>query len=309
MRGGICFFLLGIAVLQAVSAQASTFVTSQSLSFGTLIPLVSAGSVSVALNGAFTTNGVVSIAPSGTAAYQGIGLFTGTGLGIVADLVSISVLTSSVTLTNSIGGGGTIIVNNFVTDPSISLTLLSPQSNVRVGGTASFTSASKRGSYTGVVQVRASGLLSGTVTLNLPIILTLWSTMGMTQTAPLNFGAIEMRGGNSVVRIQPPTGARTIASGAAGINLIASPTPTAGQFKITGEPFMPVFVVIPSSMTLTGSKGGTMVVNNFTGTADPTNVTLNAAGEMNLFVGADLNVGANQTSGTYTGTYSVIANY
>lgn len=308
MRREIRFFLWGMIVFKTLTVQASTFVATQNMSFGTLIPLVSAGSFSLSLAGALTTNGNVALAPGGTLPSQGIALYTGTGLSLIADLVTISILSSSVTLTNNIAGGGTITVNNFVSDPSISLTLLGPQSTVRIAGTANFTSASKRGTYTGSVQMRGVGLLSGTATATIPITLTFWGMLGINQTVPLNFGAIEMRGGNSVVRIAPG-GNRTIVSGASGINLVANPAPTAGQFLITGEPNTAVSTQLPASMTLTGSNGGTMLVNAFAKTTNPANGTLNAIGSMTLSVGADLNINTNQMRGTYTGTYPVIANY
>jgi hypothetical protein len=293
-------------VLLLRSAAASTFVVSQDLSFGTLVPISSSGSVVVGINSAITTNGSVSVAPSGTAYYAGLGVFTGSGLSVVADVLTITILSSSVNLSN--GSGGVVVVNNFTATPNSSISLLSPSTNVYVGGTMNFTSASTPGNYTGSVQVQGSGLLSGTVVMTLPIILTLWNPLGISQTAALSFGGLEILGGNSVVQIAPQTGARTIVSGTGGVNLISGNPGNAGVFQITGNPNTSVTITLPSTASLTG-PGTAMSVSNFTGYPSSTAATLGASGTLTLDVGAQLNVNAAQAAGTYSGTYTLTASY
>lgn len=287
-------------------AFASTFTASQDLSFGTLVPVATSGSVTVGINSAITTNSSVTIAPSGTTYYAGMGVFTGSGLSVVADVLTVTVLSSSVTLSN--GGGGTVTVNAFTTTPNLSVTLLNPTANIYIGGTMNFTSASTPGNYTGSVQVRVTGLLSGTTTMTLPIILTLWNPLGISQTSALSFGGLELLTGNSTVQIAPQTGARTVVSGVGGINLISDNPGNAGVFSVTGNPSTGITITLPSSATLTG-PGAAMTVNNFTGYPSSTSATLGSSGTLTLNVGAQLVVNPAQAAGTYSGTYTLTVSY
>lgn len=302
-------FVLGIFI-NAFAVKASSLIATQSLSFGTLIPLTSSGSVSVSMSGALTTGGSVTVAPSGTGYYQGLMNFHATGLSAVVEVVTVSVLDNSVVLNNSRSGGGTVTVSNFVTNNSLTVSLLNPNiNNIPLGGTMSFTSASKGGTYTGSVRVRTTGLLSGTTNATVPITLTLWNALSVNQVSELNFGSIERLTGNSVVRLNPATSQRTVVSGASGINLVSAPASTAGQFGISGEPNVNISITLPSSVTLIGSNGGSMTVNNFTASPSSTATSLDNNGNRTLLVGADLNIGANQTAGTYSGTYNLTINY
>lgn len=83
-------------------------------------------------------------------------------------------------------------------------------------------------------------------------------------------------------------------------------------FAITGEPGYVYTITLPSSaVTLsgTGSTPPTMTVDTFT--SNPTSTgTLDATlGTSTLNVGATLHVGANQTPGLYSGTFSVTVAY
>lgn len=295
-----------IVLLFGGQAFATSFTLSRSLSFGTLIPVTSSGSVSIGLDSSITTNGNVTVAPSGSTYRSGLAVYTGTGLSVVADVLTMTVLSSSVTLSN--GVGGTVTVDNFITTPNLQISLLNSSANVYLGGTMHFTAASTPGNYTGSVQIRGSGLLSGSATVTVPIILTLWKPLGISQTSALNFGGIEKITGNSRIRIAPQTGARTITSGASGVNLIASKPGVAGAFQVTGNPSTAVSISLPSSTTLTG-PGTAMTVNNFVGYPGSTSATLDTNGNLNLQIGADLTVNTNQTRGTYNGTYNVTISY
>lgn len=299
-------FVLVIVVAAPGMARATTFTATKNLSFGTLIPNTTSGSVVIGLNGNITTNGAVTVAPSGTAYYAGQAVYTGSGLSAVANVVSMTFLNSSVTLSN--GSGGTVTVNNFTITPNLQVSLLNPSATANVGGTMNFTAASTPGNYTGSVQIQGSSLLGGNATVTLPIILTLWRPLSVSQTTALSFGWIEVRGGNSVVRLLPQNGTRTVTSGQSGINLITSKPGIAGEFAITGNPNTEVKITLPSSVTLTG-PGTPMTVNNFTSFPVDGTQTLNAAGTMTLKIGASLNVGTNQAPGTYSGTYTLTVSY
>jgi len=287
-------------------ATAATFTANKNLSFGTLVPNVTSGSVVIGLNGAITTNGSVTVAPSGTAYYAGQVVYTGTGLSSVANIVNMTFLNSSVTLSN--GTGGTVTVNNFTISPNLQVSLLNPSATANVGGTMNFTAASTPGNYTGAVQIQASSTLGGSATVTLPITLTLWRALSVSQTQAMNFGGVEVRGGNSVINITPQSGTRTVTSGQTGVNLIKSKPGNAAEFAITGNPNTAVTITLPTSTTLTGPWAA-MTVNNFTRFPATDSSTLNASGTMNLKVGASLKVNTAQAAGTYNGTYTITVSY
>lgn len=294
-----------VAVMPKIALTA-TFTVAKNLSFGTLAPTASSGSVVIALNSSINTNSTATVISSGTAYYAGQVVYTGTGLSNVANVVTMTFLSSSVTLSN--GAGGTVTINNFTITPNLQISLLNPSATANVGGTMNFTAASTPGNYTGSVQIQASSLLGGTATVTLPITLTLWRMLSVSQTVALNFGALEVTGGNSVVSLSPQNGTRTVTSGQSGVNLIGSKPGAAGEFSITGNPNAPVAITLPSSATLTG-PGAAMTVNNFTRTPSGENSSLNSSGAMTLKVGASLNVNAAQAAGTYNGTYTLTVSY
>ena len=296
--------ILGVLLLSSCTVSASTMTTTQNMFFGTWVPTAASGNISLTTSGTTTQSGV-SAAPSGSSAYQAILRFSSTGtLGAVLDVITLTPLSSAVTLSN--GSGGTVTVGNFAPQTGLGVTLLNPTVNIPMGGRLTF-SGTPSGTYTGSLQVQGSGLLSGTATATVPISVVFWQTLVVTQQTRLNFGAVEVISGAGTVRIVPQTGIRTVVSGAGNINLVSSPTPTAGSFLVKGQPNAAVTVTLPATATITGSNGGTMTVNNFT--KFPTTTTLDATGNLTLNVGADLMVGANQTAGTYTGTYTVTVNY
>lgn len=296
-----------VLLIASPNAFASNLYPTQTLSFGTLIPLASSGSVSVSSAGAISTNGVVSVAPSGTAYSQGIMRFDKTGLTGIINIATFAVLDSSVTLTNATGQ--TVTVNNF-NPTTLDISLLSNYADFNLGGTMTFNSSSTRGTYTGSVRVRVTYLILNTITTTLPITVTLWNNLTIQKLTDMSFGVMEVTGGNSVVRIDPSSGGRTIISGLSGVVLVPSaPASTAGSFLVAGEPNVQVNITLPTSVTLNGSNGGTMTVTNFVALPGSTSATLNASGNVTLKVGANLNVGAAQKNGTYTGTYNVIVNY
>ena len=87
-----------------------------------------------------------------------------------------------------------------------------------------------------------------------------------------------------------------------------------------------VRLAVSNSITLTGSNGGSMVLNNFTLDTDPELIWQSGNGNgtgngnrryrpaasdgfFTFRVGGTLNVGANQTPGAYTGTFDVTARF
>lgn len=302
--GKLQTLLLGGLLFLNGSVFASTLSVVQNMSFGTWVPTSASGSIVLSQSGTTTVTNLTA-APSGTAASQAILKYTGSGLvaGLL-DVVTITPQASTLTLTGS--GGGTVTVSNWTPAGNLTVSLLNPSVNIPMGGTLNF-SGSPSGTYTGSVLVQGNGLTSPAATVLLPVSVRFWRTLTVAEQTQLNFGAIEMRTGAAVIKLDPQTGIRSFVSGSGNVNLVTSPTPTAGVFNITGEPNVSVTVTLPSSITLTGSTGGTMTVNTFTkSVASP---TLNSSGQLSLGIGANLNINASQTAGTYTGTYTLTINY
>lgn len=282
---------------------ASTFVSQQSLSFGKLLLTSTSGTVTVSLNSSINTGGGATAV--GASYNSGVARYTGSGLSAVLELLTVSVVTSPVTLTNATGGVAT--VSNFTTTPGLYIGLASPAKDVNIGGQLNFTAATTPGVYTGNVQITGSSLLSGSATATVPITLTILRPITISQVTPLDFGVLEKLSGAAVVRLAAATGARTLVSGS-GVNIVPSPTGTAGTFLVTGTPNQSVSVSLPSSATLTGA-GTAMTVNNFTTVPAGNQATFSSDGNFNLRVGADLNVNAVQAAGRYNGTYQITVNY
>jgi Domain of unknown function (DUF4402) len=107
------------------------------------------------------------------------------------------------------------------------------------------------------------------------------------------------------VVIDPTTDARTVTGGV----VAAGGTPQAAQFYTYGGPLQTLQVFRGPLPVLNRAGGGASM--NVTGLTlnGPTTRFLNAAGLLDLRVGGTLAVGANQQSGSYSGTFDIIVNY
>jgi hypothetical protein len=94
-------------------------------------------------------------------------------------------------------------------------------------------------------------------------------------------------------------------------------TVQAASFAITGMPGYLYTVTLPTiditnPVTITSGAGGTgltMTLDTFTSATLSGTTTLSSGGTDTLTVGANLNVGANQLTGYYTGSFSVTVAY
>lgn len=95
-----------------------------------------------------------------------------------------------------------------------------------------------------------------------------------------------------------------------GVSLIdAGSVSTAASFDITGFADASFTIEVPSSVTIETAGGANqMVVNNFVSSLGA-NAILDANGEAKVFVGATLNVSAQQEAGMYSGSFQVIVAY
>jgi hypothetical protein len=124
---------------------------------------------------------------------------------------------------------------------------------------------------------------------------TIIAPIAITKTADLNFGNIVALTSAATVTIDP-AGIRSSS------NPLSLPTATAGtisaaSFDVTGLEDATYSIVLPGSFNVSDGTN-TMEVNTFTST--PTPAGLLTGGTQILTVGATIDVGANQATGTYT---------
>jgi Domain of unknown function (DUF4402) len=131
----------------------------------------------------------------------------------------------------------------------------------------------------------------------------------------LDFGSL-IAGGTAGTAVIAPGGTRTVSGGV----IAAASTFQPARFAGDGAPGQTVLISMSAnSYTLTRSGGTqTMTIDTFvigsspitTITTTPLSFTIaSATGIFNFPLGATLRVGANQTPGVYTGTFTVILNY
>ena len=125
---------------------------------------------------------------------------------------------------------------------------------------------------------------------------------------PLAFGQLTRPTAAGTV-VMAPNGIITTTGGVIGSTAITqTSTRGPGTFTVTGDPSRLFALTLPNTLTLR-SGVRTMTVNTFRSNWVSGTSRLSAAGSFALAVGATLRVGANQTIGTYTGTYAVTVTY
>jgi hypothetical protein len=118
----------------------------------------------------------------------------------------------------------------------------------------------------------------------------------------LNFGDL-VAGAAAGTVVVDIAGARTSTGGVS----LAAGTVSQASFTVTGEPNKSYTITVPASVTL-NSGANTMAVNTFV--LNPvTPATIPVGGTQPLNIGATLNVGANQATGSYTNTFNVVVAY
>jgi len=129
-------------------------------------------------------------------------------------------------------------------------------------------------------------------------------TISMTTTNGLSFGDISA-GATSGTVILTPGGARS-ATGGTSINTSTPGNPS--SFNVQGIANASFSITLPVSVILSDTASHSMTVDNFTSSPTPSGV-LDGSGQQTLFVGATLNVSANQAFGSYSGQMSVTVDY
>lgn len=129
--------------------------------------------------------------------------------------------------------------------------------------------------------------------------------LALSRTADLHFGAIAsgVFGGEVILQ---PNGDR-FASG--DVALVASGQAAPAAFSIIGHPEALFSVFLPLGMVITNQDGsGSMLISSFTSDLDAI-TQLDESGTAEFNVGAVLELGPNQSEGTYSGTFEVLVAY
>ena len=137
---------------------------------------------------------------------------------------------------------------------------------------------------------------------------TVASTLSITSASALGFGSFVPDTAAATVVIAPQgTGFR---SKTGNISLLDSGAGAPSTVSVSGSPNMTFSVNLPtSSVTLTGPNSSVMTLSSFTSSLGVAKGTIGGGGTASFLVGATLNVGASQTAGSYTGSFSVTVSY
>lgn len=141
------------------------------------------------------------------------------------------------------------------------------------------------------------------------------SPISINKTLDLNFGNIAVAAAAGTV-VMDPLGARTPTN----VTLpIITGTVTPATFTVSGTASYTYAITIPAlaaATTISDGASHTMTVNNWTSSPSGTGTLDGVTGQQTLTVGATLNIGANQASGSYsssntggTGDFTVTVNY
>lgn len=129
---------------------------------------------------------------------------------------------------------------------------------------------------------------------------TIVAPLSIVENTPMDFGSISADATNATNVTLDLVNTVTSADGA---GVVPASGAASGDFTVSGAGNLAIAVSYTAG-SLTG-PGAAMAVSGFTDNA-PANLT---AGTATFQVGADLAVGANQTAGAYSGTYTITVIY
>lgn len=128
---------------------------------------------------------------------------------------------------------------------------------------------------------------------------TILQQISVTPGTAMAFGSIAPAAAGGAVVLQPNGTIPAVAGFAFG------GSPSGGTFTVSGASGQPVNITFSSGDSLTG-PGAAMPLGSYTTSGAPATF---GASAFTLNVGATLTVNANQTAGSYTGTYTVSVDY
>ncbi len=130
------------------------------------------------------------------------------------------------------------------------------------------------------------------------------STISMAAVSGLGFGDTSSSAMAGTV-VMTPSGTRTTTGG---VTINTAMAGSVAVFDIVGDANASFAVTMPVSVVLSDASSNTMLVDSFTSSPALSGV-LDGNGQLTLYVGATLNVGANQPFGSYSGQMSVTVEY
>ena len=149
---------------------------------------------------------------------------------------------------------------------------------------------------------------TGTVDVTATII----APISISAGTEMNFGTIVTGTAISTIKLTDVASTvRSVESGDASFPSTTGDTPTSSSFTVNGEGAYGFDITLPGSIVITnGTPAEDMTVNAFTsnGTISDSSSVL-SSGTFALYVGATLNLAADQPSGVYAGTYTVTVAY
>jgi hypothetical protein len=126
----------------------------------------------------------------------------------------------------------------------------------------------------------------------------------LVKTADLNFGDVVPSGVAGTVTVTPAA----IRTAAGGASLGNGAAVTAAAFTVGGQGSVTYAITLPAAAVTLTTGANTMTVDTFTSNPSGTGL-LSSGGSQALTVGANLNVGVAQATGTYVGTFNVTVAY
>lgn len=162
-----------------------------------------------------------------------------------------------------------------------------------------------------LIMVTAAAQDVAAATVNLPINAELVKPLEIVQTRGIKFGQIARFAGDTqtrTVRLHATNLYKAGSGGDCNVTISCLGSPEAAFIRLSGIQNAPYSVTMPSSVTISNGSD-TLVVQNFNLWTAGNSTLYLPNGEGYGYIGADLIVPANASTGTYNGTFDVVANY
>jgi hypothetical protein len=207
--------------------------------------------------------------------------------------------------------GGTLRVTALTFDPSTPTTGIFPASGTTsefsVGVTLEAGTGTKpAGPYTGSFNLSVTDTTTGRISTRIFIVRADFTTPISVSGSPvLSFGNLTVSGAAGTVVLTP----ENVRSATGGVRLASGGGAEPATFTVGGDAGASYTIDFPSSnIPLSGPAPG-VTIGPFTSTPSGTGTLDAITGHQTVKVGGTLNVGANQASGAYSGTFSVTVAY